>query len=207
MKYQDLVIKDGKFVGEFEKMYQEFSDPWVQSEEIYYSSLSRRSVCYFLEKFDINSIVEWGCGLGRTVNYIKENTGKDIDILGIDISKTAIDKAKNFYPKLEFKVDNILNISKYEEFDCMFFSEITWYLLEDKTIDKIFNIMSTKLKGKNKFLIHNLVFYKGGVQQYGKEYFTTLDEFIEFCPFELLGKVQSDIQSEGNIETSAIFKI
>ena len=207
MKYQDLVIKDGKFVGEFEKMYQEFSDPWVQSEEIYYSSLSRRSVCYFLEKFDINSIVEWGCGLGRTVNYIKENTGKDIDILGTDISKTAIDKAKNFYPKLEFKVDNILNISKYEEFDCMFFSEITWYLLEDKKIDEVFDIMSNKFKGKNKFLIHNLVFYKGGVQQYGKEYFTTLDEFIEFCPFELLGKVQSDIQSEGNIETSAIFKI
>ena len=70
MKYQDLVIKDGKFVGEFEKMYQKFTDPWYQSEEIYCSSLSRRSVCYFLEKYDINSIVEWGCGLGRTVNYI-----------------------------------------------------------------------------------------------------------------------------------------
>lgn len=121
MKYQDLVIKDGKFVGEFEKMYQEVTDPWGQSRDFYYSSLSRRSICYFLEKFDIKSIVEWGCGLGRTVNYIKENTGKDIDILGIDISKTAIDKAKNFYPKLEFKVDNILNISEYEEFDCMFF--------------------------------------------------------------------------------------
>ena len=121
MKYQDLVIKDGKFVGEFEKMYQEFSDPWNQSVEVHYSSLSRRSVCYFLEKFDINSIVEWGCGLGKTVNYIKENTGKDVDILGIDISKTAIDKAKNLYPKLDFKVDNILNISQYNNFDCMFF--------------------------------------------------------------------------------------
>jgi len=207
MKYQDLVIKNGKFVGEFEKMYQEFSDPWNQSEEVHYSSLSRRSVCYFLEKFDINSIVEWGCGLGKTVNYIKENTGKDLDILGIDISKTAIDKAKNFYPKLDFKVDNILNISQYNNFDCMFFSEITWYLLEEKKLDKIFNIMSKNSKGKNKFFIHNLVFYKDNVQQYGKDYFTTFEEFIEFCPFELLGKVQSDIQSEGNIETSAIFKI
>ena len=205
MKYQDFVIKDGKFVGEFEKMYQQFTDPWHQSEEIYCSSLSRRSVCYFLEKYDINSIVEWGCGLGRTVNYIKENTDKDIDILGIDISKTAIDKAKNFYPKLEFKVDNILNISKYKEFDCMFFSEITWYLLEDKTIDEIFNFMSNKFKGKNKFLIHNLAFYKDGVQQYGTDYFTTLDEFIEFSPFELLDKIQIDID-EG-FETSAIFKI
>ena len=207
MKYQDLVIKDGKFVGEFEKMYQEFSDPWNQSEEVHYSSLSRRSVCYFLEKFDINSIVEWGCGLGKTVNYIKENTGKDLDILGIDISKTAIDKAKNFYPKLDFKVDNILNISQYNNFDCMFFSEITWYLLEEKKLDKIFNIMSKKFKGKNKFFIHNLVFYKGKVQQYGKDYFTTFEEFIEFCPFELLAKIEVDIHSSDCVETSAIFKI
>jgi SAM-dependent methyltransferase len=205
MKYQDLVIKDGKFVGEFEKMYQEFSDPWNQSEEVHFSSLSRRSVCYFLEKFDINSIVEWGCGLGKTVNYIKENTGKDLDILGIDISKTAIDKAKNLYPKLDFKVDNILNISQYNNFDCMFFSEITWYLLEDKKMDKIFNIMSKNFKGKNKFFIHNLCFYKDGIQQYGKDYFTTLDEFIEFCPFELLEKVQVNLKD--GIETSAIFKI
>jgi SAM-dependent methyltransferase len=205
MKYQDLVIKDNNFIGEFEKMYQEFSDPWNQSEEVCYSSLSRRSVCYFLEKFDINSIVEWGCGLGKTVNYIKENTGKDVDILGIDISKTAIDKAKNFYPKLDFKVDNILNISQYNNFDCMFFAEITWYLLEEKKLDKIFNIMSKNFKGKNKFFIHNLSFYEDGIQQYGKDYFATLDEFIEFCPFELLEKVQVD--SKDGIASSAIFKI
>ena len=207
MKYQDFVIQDGKFVGEFEKMYQKVSDPWGQSRDFYYSSLSRRSICYFIEKYGIQSIVEWGCGLGRTTNYIKENTITDIDILGIDISETAIDKAKNFYPNLEFKTDNILNISKYKDFDCIFFSEITWYLLEDNKIDRLFNIISENFKGKNKFLLHNLVFYKGSVQQYGKEYFTNIDEFIEYCPFELLGKVESDIQSEGNIETSAIFKI
>ena len=28
IKYQDLVIKDGNFVGKFEEMYQKFSDPW-----------------------------------------------------------------------------------------------------------------------------------------------------------------------------------
>ena len=59
----------------------------------------------------------------------------------------------------------------------MFFSEITWYLLEDKQMDKIFNIMSKNFKGKNKFFIHNLAFYKDGIQQYGKDYFTNLDEF------------------------------
>ena len=205
MKYQDYVIKDGKFIGEFEKMYQKFDDPWHQSQETYYTSLSRKSACYFIERYDIKSIVEWGCGLGRTVNYIKENTGKDI--LGVDISKTAIDKAKNLYPKLEFKVDDILNISKYKQFDCMFFSEITWFLLENKKIDEIFDIMVKSFKGQNKFFIHNLVFHKGKIQKYGKDYFTNLDEFIKFCPFKLLGKNQTDIEIEDVVQTSAIFKI
>ena len=28
INYQDFVIKNGKFIGQFEKMYQEFKDPW-----------------------------------------------------------------------------------------------------------------------------------------------------------------------------------
>ena len=28
MKYQDYVIKNGKFVGRFDEMYQKISDPW-----------------------------------------------------------------------------------------------------------------------------------------------------------------------------------
>ena len=28
MKYQDFVIKDGKFIGQFEEMYKNVSDPW-----------------------------------------------------------------------------------------------------------------------------------------------------------------------------------
>ena len=28
LTYQDLVIKDGKFVDKFEEMYLKFSDPW-----------------------------------------------------------------------------------------------------------------------------------------------------------------------------------
>ena len=30
-RYQDYVIKDGKLVGEFESMYQDFDNPWDQS--------------------------------------------------------------------------------------------------------------------------------------------------------------------------------
>lgn len=203
MKYQDLVIKEGKFVGEFEKMYQLFEDPWNQTKEGYVeNSISRQVVVNYIKSFGIKSIIEYGCGLGKTVNFIYQNTG--VNILGIDISETSIFKSKETYPNLEFRVDDIRNIENYPDYECYFFSEITWYMLEDKMLDIVFEIMSNKLKGK--YLIHNLVFYKGQ-QKYGTDYFTNLDEFIKFCPFELLGRVEIDIKHSDTIETSTIFKI
>ena len=83
-------------------------------------------------------------------------------------------------------------------------SEMTWHILEDNKIDKLFSKMEKDLKGR--YLIHNLVFYKGQ-QKYGNEYFESLDEFIEFCPFKLLGKVEIDFYDADTIETSSIFKI
>ena len=64
--------------------------------------------------------------------------------------------------------------------------------------------MQMNLKGK--FLIHNLVFYKEN-QRYGKEYFSMPEEFIQFCPFELLGKVEVNIKNSNVIETSMLFKV
>ena len=203
MKYQDLVIRDGKFIGEFERMYQIFDDPWNQTKENYVeNSISRQIVINYIKTFGIKSIIEYGCGLGKTTNFIHSNTG--IDILGIDVSETSIKKSQEKYPNLNFKVDDIINIGNYGDYNCFFFSEITWYILENKIIDKIFYKMKQKFKGK--YFIHNLVFYKGQ-QQYGKEYFTNLNEFIKFCPFELVGKVEIDIKNSNIIETSSIFKI
>ena len=203
MKYQDYVIKSGKFIGEFEKMYQNHEDPWGQAKDGYVeNNISRQVVCNYINQFSIKSIVEFGCGLGKTTNFISNKT--EAKIIGIDISETSIGKAKSNYPKLEFRVDNITNISAYSNFDCYFFSEITWYLLEDKKIDKIFNEMSKSLAGK--YFIHNLVFYKRN-QKYGSEYFSCLDDFVKFCPFELVGKNITDFESSNVIETSTIFKI
>ena len=203
MKYQDYVIKSGKFIGEFEKMYQNHEDPWGQAKDGYVeNNISRQVVCNYINQFSIKSIVEFGCGLGKTTNFISNKT--EAKIIGIDISETSIGKAKSNYPKLEFRVDNITNISAYSNFDCYFFSEITWYLLEDKKIDKIFKEMSKSLAGK--YFIHNLVFYKRN-QKYGSEYFSCLDDFVKFCPFELVGKNITDFESSNVIETSTIFKI
>ena len=203
MKYQDLVIKDGKFVGEFEKMYQEFDDPWNQTEEgNVENSISRHVVCNYINQYQINSMVEFGCGLGKTTNFISNKT--NINVLGVDISETSIIKSKKRYPKLKFEVNDLENIDEYKDYECYFFSEITWYILEDNKIDKIFEKMKNILNGK--YFIHNLVFYKGQ-QRYGLDYFSSLDQFIEFCPFKLLGKTISEFEESDCSETSSIFRI
>ena len=204
MKYQDLVIKDGNFVGEFEEMYKTFENPWNQEDELYSSNVSRRAACHFIEKYQIKSIVEWGCGLGKTSNYIKNHVKQDINITGIDVSQTAITKAKNKYQDIDFIVDDISNISNHLNYDCIFLSEITWYLLEDNLLD---NVFKTLLKNSNKdtYLFHQLSFYKKGVQKYGTDYFSNIDEFIDFCPFDLVAKVVCEL--EDGIDTLTVFRI
>ena len=202
-RYQDLVIRDGRFIGEFERMYQEFEDPWCQAQPGYVEkSISRQIVVNYIKAFNIQSIVEVGCGLGKTSNFIVSNT--NVNLLGIDVSETAIQKARRSYASLNFEVGDVRQIEKFFSFDCLFFSEITWYLLEDRLLDSAFEKMNQDFQGK--LFIHNLVFYKGQ-QRYGLNYFDSLDKFIEFCPFELLGRVEIDIAETDCIETSCIFRV
>lgn len=86
----------------------------------------------------------------------------------------------------------------------MLFAEITWYVLDE--LQPVFSQMLKNFRGKH--FVHNLVFYKGNTQQYGREYFTNLDEFITFCPFQLLARSEyTSADPTSSIETSTIFLI
>lgn len=201
--YHDYVIKNGKFVGKFEEMYQSCEDPWNQSDQSsIINSASRNATNIFIRKFNIHSIVEFGCGLGHTSNFTHNET--KVDILGVDISQSAVERASKEYPKLKFKVDDVLNIGSYSGFDGFLFSEITWYLLEGKLLDRVLETMKEVHSGK--YFIHCLVFYKGQ-QKYGLDYFSNLNEFIDFVPFELIGRNFTDLESSGTVETCSIFRI
>ena len=209
MKYQDYVIKDGKFVGRFEEMYQSFEDPWKQSDPEISCNIARLAVAHYIKKYKIQSVVEFGCGLGDASANVKKFVGDELNYLGVDISDTAIAEAKARHADLSFVVDDCSNIANYSEFQAIFFSEITWYLLEDRKLDEIFlNIQEHFSSAGEKFFIHNLVFYKGDLQKYGNHYFTTLEEFISFCPFELVGTtVINDLANDTCVDTCSIFKI
>lgn len=198
--YHDYVIKDGVFLGEFEEMYKGYDDPWNQSDISY--SISRSVNLINLNKYNISSVVEFGCGLGYFSNMI--NTHTRSKVTGVDISQSAIDKAKLKFPELNFFADDISNIHKYKMNNAVIFAEITWYILPILT--KIFNEMLIHFEGK--IFFHNLVFYQDNKQKYGRDYFTNVEEFIEFCPFQLLEKtVMTPTDHSKTIESHCVFKI
>jgi SAM-dependent methyltransferase len=200
-KYQDYVIKDGRLIGNFEEMYQKIENPWYQeSDENNLNSYSRMITILNIRRYKIRSLVEFGCGLGYYTNLISSLTG--IQVLGVDMASTAIKKAKEKWPLLSFVTDKVQNIHNYTKFEAILFADITWYILED--LDAMFDSMLKNFYGK--YFLHNLVFYKGQ-QQYGREYFTNLKEFIEFIPFTLIGYSESTTVESDVYETSSIFKI
>ncbi len=176
MSCYDYVIKDGKLIGEFEKMYQEYEDPWNLSRENAIS-YSRNDTINTIKRFEIKRVIEVGCGLGMSVaEYSKRCEGCYFS--GVDISETAIAKARMRYPTIDFKIGeakDIESIYNLNEFDCIVFGEIMWYILDD--LDAILEMLS---KNYNGFIVVNQVFYNEGIQKYGRDYFTTQDEMIHF---------------------------
>ncbi len=152
--YHDYVIKDGEFIGEFEEMYKDCEDPWMQSEQP--NKYSRMAGILHLKNFNIKSVLECGCGLGYYADWIHKDTG--IIPKSVDVSVAAIEKARELFPELDFEVADITKeLSKFSDLDCVMFSEIVWYILPD--IDSLLVTLQKDFKGK--YLIVNQVFYKG----------------------------------------------
>lgn len=204
-RYQDYVIKDGKFIGKFEEMYRDFANPWHQLEMVD-QSYSRWDTILTLKNYHITSAVEIGCGLGKFTDMIKKQLPY-LRIEGIDVSKTAIDKARKSYPDIPFESVDLLTYCKKSaplkgETNAFIFAEIMWYILND--LNEIIDIMSTKYKGT--FVIINQVFYKGQ-QQYGTDFFTNLDELERYLPWECLQRMENIVRDQESIETHSVFKI
>ena len=77
-------------------------------------------------------ILDVGCGTGHHVASIGS---KGLDVIGIDISPSMIEKAKDNFPNYKFKVSDALNGSEFESdyfthILCMYF---TIYYFPDKT--------------------------------------------------------------------------
>lgn len=199
--YHDYVIKDGKFIGNFEEMYKVYEDPWMQSEQP--NRYSRQMAIMNIQRYGIKNIVEYGCGLGYYADWIHKETG--VVCHSIDISETAIEKEKQKFPHLNFEVNNIKNLSELpnkESIDCILLADITWMILQD--LKFVNEQLLQHFRGK--YLINNFVTYKG-TQKYGLDFFTTTKEYIDFMPFKLIGYGEATTVDDHNIDSTTIFKI
>ena len=80
-----------------------------------------------------SKILDIGCGTGHHVSSL---ASKGLDVLGIDISPSMIDKAKSNFPDYKFNVGDALNNHLFEANSfthilCMYF---TIYYFKDKTV-------------------------------------------------------------------------
>ncbi|MCF8131389.1 MAG: class I SAM-dependent methyltransferase [Deltaproteobacteria bacterium] len=173
-KYQDYVIRDGKLVGEFEEMYQDFDDPWQQTTREKYA-YEKVVAVEIIRLQGYKRVIEIGCGLGDFMARIASVASVT---LGIDISETAIIKARQRHPDLEFMVGDVLDYHIHRQFkpDAIVLAETTWYILDK--LDSFKSFLHRDMRGVG--LIHLLMTYRGDEQKYGREFFTELDSIMNY---------------------------
>lgn len=172
-KYQDYVIKDGKLIGEFEELYKDFSDPWEQSSrEI--NALEKFVGIQLIKRYGHSTPIEYGCGLGVFTNMLFQAVGNSI---GVDISTTAIQRAKENYPEPKFIVGDILDKSLFDKYkpDVICFVEVSWYVL-----DKLDSFKKLLKKRPGTGFFHSLMTYNTDEQKYGNHLFSNLEEIVDY---------------------------
>ena len=203
----DNVIKDGKLIGEFEKLYQNIEDPWNQSEKHNTKDTCRQisiMLCERLrESHGANRIIELGCGFGFITDQLRQ---RRFDSIGIDISETAILKAREKNPSSNFEVRNYNDFEFYSRFnpDIIIMAQLTWYILD--TLDMYLEQLKAYAAraGKPIFFIHLLATYKKGVQTYGVDKFTTYDEILSYFNLRYLesGFVKTTLTEDTNSQNT-----
>ena len=137
MPYHKYVFdsKNRKFIGNFEKMYSnediEGYDSWYSSSLTHLPKLIHLQI---LNSYNFNRILDFGCGKGSFTHLLKKNNNY---VIGLDISSTAIEKAKIMYGnKVDFFVikDNDFTPHVDKNFDCTICLETFSYIKQWKKV-------------------------------------------------------------------------
>ena len=196
-RYQDYVIRDGRLIGEFEQMYRDFDNPWRQNDELQFTS-DKAVGLYLLSRLrrrhGVERALELGCGLG---NYAAEIARTGLQVTGIDVSPSAIEKAALRYPGLDFRAGALSDRQLIKDIrpDVVVMSEITWYVLEE--LRDFIDFLKHGLP--DAYLFHTLNTYPPGVQKYGAEFFTNLAGIKDF--FGMTYLESGEIFYQGGVRT------
>jgi len=194
-KMHRFTISNGKMIGDFEGLYKNFKDPFVQTKKEKFETSKKAIInyCQLLQskRNKVLKTLEIGCGFGQLSKDLKK---LKFDAFGTDISKTAIKKAKKD-GLAKFYTSEFLNFKLYKKInpDIFILSEVSWYILPE--LKKFLKFL--KKNFKNKYLIHTLAIYYPGKQRYGKKYFTDLKGILKFFNLEYLEYGEKWTKEEG----------
>ncbi|OFW11426.1 MAG: hypothetical protein A3H96_00550 [Acidobacteria bacterium RIFCSPLOWO2_02_FULL_67_36] len=170
-----FIRPDGTFVGDFEGMYRNCEDPWGQSVEVSRSPLNR-IITSRIAQLPERRVLDLGCGNGDSSELFR--TEGNAEVLGVEISPTAVANAKARYPLCKFEVASATEVARFADMRptaiCM--SGLTWCILDG--FRELLASIEKRFPGA--LLFHTLTFYGPGMQKYGTEYFTSLDELLPY---------------------------
>lgn len=131
--YHDYVFRGGRFIGDFDNMYQHASEvPWHQDTHVTHWD-TQIGLVMIRSRRPYGSILEIGCGLGYIAAALREVTsGDQTAIDAFDASREAIRRAKQLHPGIRFFVDNITRASfrPGRRYDLVVIRDLFWYVLE-----------------------------------------------------------------------------
>jgi len=173
--------KNREFVGEFEEMYQQEIcsnfDSWHQEDT---RQLNRKIALSILEQWNFQSIIDLGCGKGALTHLLKKINN---EVVGVDVSQTAVDVARTRYPDIRFEVADTNDIGAFNNLidgvcdggvDLVFTSECLSYIENWK------NIIEASSR-KSQFLMISLYIPENpiGFVKSREDLETTVSEYFE----------------------------
>lgn len=205
----NYIFREGKFVGDFERLYREVTDPWFQShdKQVYDSrrQIALRWSVSLCEQHKLTRVLEVGCGFGHLTTKLKDS---GLDAIGLDIAPTAIKKARELYPSGNFIVGDCSDFALIESLrpDIIIFSEISWYILPTLREFLVFLQKYARSQSNKIFLIHLLSIYNPGEQRHGLDFFVDLPGILKFFNLNFLeyGQISSD-KGNGTMSSGTFF--
>jgi cyclopropane fatty-acyl-phospholipid synthase-like methyltransferase len=165
--------KTWKFRGDFEGMYRDFEDPWECAKHV---SELRRDISLMMLMRDRRyaRILDIGCGLGAFTERLRAANGAPCTVLGLDVSETAVSKAREQYPECQFQV---LDVSQAPlpaaagGHDLILSSEVFWYVLP--VLGELLSRIHAALAPDGRLFIQQFYPQK---QSFGLDYLRSPDE-------------------------------